>query len=164
MLFLLRHAFLLVICGLALNATAAWAQTACQLAKVDQSGCVDPLIEEWDAWAVQIPNQKAQVRIAELEALQDGLAWLKREFPCGLSYTQVDTLMLPKASVWGWVKREEGTRLRYVGYSAKSDGQCAAPANDVSGTLIVSRERKVHCPRNYTWFVRDDHLAVCVKE
>lgn len=154
----------LIIAGIAgFYLVPAMAQAdPCRAAKTGNAVCAEPLREAWSAWRFLPPVVTTNARADEQDALQDAMLWLKREFPCGLSFSLVDRPFVAKSELWGWVSAEEAPRLRYVGYPADKGGSCVNAVSDSSGVLLIRRERKVRCPRDYTWFVRDDKPGVCL--
>lgn len=152
--------------ALALTPLAAHAEVnACRTAGLTETECREPLIGSWTGWRFVLGETQGPLRDNEEAALADAVTRLKEIYGCGLSYVARNLSYTPTARQWSWVNREEAVGLYYVGLPDDGRENCTGDiANERKGTVRISRERKIKCPKHYNWLIRDEKIAVCVPE
>lgn len=157
--------FLLVaIAALSLCSASRADEVACRAAGQDVADCRDPVQGDWISWRFVIGETPGPERDSEEAALADAVHLLTETFFCGLTYSPDTTAYVPSKKLWSWTTREEAIRLQYIGLLDETRKSCMNQLTERHGTVVIRRERKVKCPRNYNWLVRDEQHAVCVRE
>lgn len=149
--------------GLASEASPA-SEPSCLAAGVVDADCRDPIEGEWQSWRFVLGETPGLERESEAEAIADAVAVLERTFFCGLSYSMENSAYVSSKKLWSWTTREEAIRFHYIGLIDESRQACTGQLVERRGTVVIRRERKVKCPRDYNWLVRDEQHAVCVRE
>jgi hypothetical protein len=140
----------------------AWAaDLPCGTGEPDAS-CSAPVIGDWDIWRFVIGSRIGDAQPSESAALDDAIAALKQIYPCVLSYDITGAPYAESAKVLDWTAKEDAARISYSGVGSRT-GNCQEPATESSGTVIIRRERRIACPRGYTWLIRENQMSVCIK-
>lgn len=140
------------------------ADPVCDVTNGVPSPCVKPDIGDWDTWRSVLQNKTGSPQPSEAAAVEDAANLLSKTYPCGLSYAVVEAPYAESGKILDWVAKEDAARIVYVGYASGANGVCQASTRENTGTVVIRRERRVHCPRGYTWLMRDDQPTVCFRD
>ncbi|MDB5813923.1 MAG: hypothetical protein JWN23_1040 [Rhodocyclales bacterium] len=124
--------------------------------------CSAPVIGNWDIWRFVIDKKTGDAQSSESAAIDDAVAMLKQIYSCTLSYGITDAPYAESAKVLDWTSKEDAPRISYSGVSS-GNGTCQDRATESSGMVIIRRERRIACPRGYTWLIRDNEMSLCIK-
>ena len=126
------------------------------------ASCSAPVIGNWDIWRFVIGSKVGDAQPSESAALDDAVVVLKQIYPCALTYGITDAPYAESAKVLDWTAKEDAPRISYSGVGS-SNGNCQDRATESSGMVILRRERRIACPRGYTWLIRENQMSVCIK-
>lgn len=139
-------------------------EASCLAAGVRDMDCRDPVEGEWHSWRFVLGETPGPVRDNEADALNDAVAQLEHTFFCGLTYSPEPSPYVATKRQWAWTTQEEAIRIQYIGLLDEDRKACTGKLVERSGMVLIRRERKIRCPRDYNWLVRDEQHAVCVRE
>lgn len=159
---LLTTAFLFAILPLHAHAET---DPACAAAGLHEIHCRDPLLGEWGGYRYVIGERIGPLRATQDLALADALNQLGSDFPCGLTHVSVSNpVWKTSGELWSWPTREDAVSLQYIGFNASIPKTCGGNFEERSGAVTLRRERKVICPKDFSWIVRDNSPGLCVRD
>ncbi|GAA5166788.1 hypothetical protein [Viridibacterium curvum] len=154
----------------ALFATAALcgpahaADAICSAAGMTDANCRQPVMGEWAMWRYVVNDKTGPLRPSEEQAIEDAVRLLREAYPCGITHALTPAPYTATANLWSWPIREDAMRIQFVGFAAGDTRSCSGSFGEQRGFVLIRRERKVSCPKDFNWLVRDDKPGICIKD
>lgn len=136
----------------------------CVSAGMSEQNCREPVMGEWLMWRYVINDKLGPLRTSEALAVDDAVRVLREAYPCGISHAITPAPYTATANLWSWPTREDAMRIQFVGFAATDSRNCTGSFSEQRGFVLVRRERKVSCPKDFNWLVRDDKPGLCVRD
>lgn len=140
------------------------ADRACVAAGLQGENCREPVMGEWQMWRYVLNDRLGPLRSSEAAAMEDAVRALRDSYPCGITHADTPGPYATSADLWSWPIREDAKRIEFVGFIATDQRNCSGTFNEQRGFMLIRRERKVACPRDFNWMVRDDKPGVCIRD
>ncbi|MFT3734982.1 MAG: hypothetical protein QM776_08160 [Rhodocyclaceae bacterium] len=144
--------------------TAQAVNAICATANMTDANCRQPVMGEWLMWRYVVNDKTGPLRTSEELAIEDAVRLLREAYPCGITHAITPAAYTATANLWSWPIREDAMRIQFVGFAASDTRTCTGSFSEQRGFVLIRRERKVSCPKDFNWLVRDDKPGLCIKD
>jgi hypothetical protein len=140
------------------------ADPACAVAGLHETHCREPVMGEWQMWRYVLNDRLGPLRSSEAAAVDDAVRVLRESYPCGITHADTPAPYATTANLWSWPIREDAMRIQFIGFIATDMRTCSGSFSEQRGFVLIRRERKVACPKDFNWMVRDDKPGLCIRD